>query len=264
MGANSEFNSGVNRLQNHVAHFTVGSDSRNIGRAGYFHFLVHRSEEREKGCTQYAPFSAATWHAGESSALPDANQRGPGTEYERLVEGGDPDGDDIVDAERLTDNMIYWGNRIIEFSLEWGIPADLYKGPRLSPMVRDWYGWINHADIDKDRHDGLTDLEWDQVVQGVRKPVQKKKGNDMIVVANQIEAGRPDAGRVLEVLYSEVSGVECGRVVEEIGVYGLGPIASSWIQQGASCNLTSPLGAFVVGTRMWQMAIANGVEAPKA
>jgi hypothetical protein len=160
-GRNAGYNSGFNSLQLAVAHFTVGSDSRGIARQGFFHFLVHQDEFREGGCTQYAEIDAVTWHAGGSSGMPDANDRGPGIEFERMVTGP-PGPDGISEAEPLTPNQIRWGQRIAKFCAEWGIPAVLYDGPRYG--ARDWHGWVNHHDLDKDRSDGLTIAEWNLII----------------------------------------------------------------------------------------------------
>jgi hypothetical protein len=50
-GRNAGYNAGHSTMRRSVAHYTVGSDSRNVGKDGYFHFLVHRDASRENGCT---------------------------------------------------------------------------------------------------------------------------------------------------------------------------------------------------------------------
>ena len=161
LGINAGYRGGRNSLQLAVAHYTVGSDSRGIAKRGYFHWLVHQDESREGGCTQYAEIDAVTWHAGGSSGMPDANQRGPGIEFERMVTGP-PGPEGLSEAEPLTPNQIQWANRIVEFCAEWGIPPTLYDGPRYG--ARDWRGWVNHHDLDKDRSDGLTISEWNSII----------------------------------------------------------------------------------------------------
>jgi len=151
-GQNAGYNSGRNRMELAVAHYTVGADSRGVAERGFFHFLVHRDASREGGCTQYAEVDAITWHAAAW------NDDGPGIEYERLTTGGYND-EGLANAQPLTDNQIEWGGRIVAFLAEWGIPPVLYDGPRYG--TAGWRGWVNHHDIDADRFDGLTRAEWD-------------------------------------------------------------------------------------------------------
>ena len=156
-GRNAHYANGRNRMVTAVAHFTVGSDSRGVGRDGYFHFLVHRDASRENGCTQYAEIDALTWHAG------DYNDDGPGIEYERRTTGG-YNAEGLANAEPLTVNQVEWGNRIVAFCAEHGIPATLYDGPRYG--ASGFRGWANHHDLSSDRFDGLTRSEWDAVAGG--------------------------------------------------------------------------------------------------
>ena len=104
-GRNAGYNSGRSHMVRAVAHYTVGSDSRNVGRDGYFHWLVHRDASREGGCTQYAEIDAITWHAADAG-----NPYGPGIEWERNVIGG-VNAEGLSDAEPLTDNQLEWGAR---------------------------------------------------------------------------------------------------------------------------------------------------------
>jgi hypothetical protein len=259
-GACANYQGGWNRLELAVSHFTVGADSRGIGRRGYFHWLVHQDAGRENGCTQYAPINAATWHAGGSSSMPDANQRGPGIEFERRVTGGYND-DGLANAEPLTDNQIVWGQRIVDFCAEWGIAPVMYDGPRYG--AGGWRGWVNHHDLDRDRYDGLTNGEWAAIIGGTTQPDPTKQRNGdsvLYVIGSVIEDGRPDAGQVLTVLYDTVSGVECARLNEPSGAFGFGGVASSWIQQGALAYFTSPLGAYVVGMNMQKLRQAHGYQ----
>lgn len=161
-GRNAGYKSGHNAMRRAVAHFTVGSDSRNVGKDGYFHWLVHRDASRENGCTQYAEIDAVTWH-GYKSGHYDANSAGPGIEFERLVTGG-INAEGLSDAQPLTPNQIAWGERIVAFCAEWGIPVQLYDGPRYA--YGDWAGWINHQALDSDRSDGLLRSEWDAMSTG--------------------------------------------------------------------------------------------------
>jgi len=152
-GRNAGYNSGRSQMVRTVAHYTVGSDSRNVGKDGYFHWLVHRDESREGGCTQYAEIDAVTWHGADAG-----NPYGPGVEFERLVTGG-VNAEGLSDAQPLTQNQLNWGARIITFCEQWGIPAQLYDGARYGGG--GWHGWINHHDIDSSRSDGLLRAEWD-------------------------------------------------------------------------------------------------------
>jgi hypothetical protein len=161
-GANAGYNSGRSQMRRAVAHYTVGADSRNVGRDGYFHFLVHKDASRENGCTQYAEVDAVTWHAAAAG-----NPYGPGIEWERNVTGGIND-EGLSNAEPLTDNQIEWGNRIVAFCAEWGIPAVLYDGPRYG--ADGWDGWVNHQAIDSQRSDGLLRAEWDTITGGGPQP----------------------------------------------------------------------------------------------
>jgi hypothetical protein len=155
-GFNAGYTNGRTTMERAVAHFTVGYDSRGGGRDGYYNFLVHRDASREGGCTQYAEVDALTWHAGDIG-----NPYGPGIEWERMTTGGVND-ESLSNAEPLTDNQLAWGERIIAFLAEWGIPAQLYDGARYE--YGDWRGWINHHDLDSDRSDGLLRAEWDAMV----------------------------------------------------------------------------------------------------
>lgn len=155
-GVNAGYANGRSSMQQMVAHATVGSDSRGVGRRGYFNFLVHRDADRENGCTQYAEINAVTWHAFEPHRL-----RGPGVEFERLVTGGIND-EGLSTFEDLTPNQIEWGHRIVEFAAEHGIVIDLYEGPRF--QTDGWAGWVNHKDVDPSRSDGLTRAEWNLIV----------------------------------------------------------------------------------------------------
>lgn len=157
-GRNAGYASGESTMQRAVAHYTVGSDSRNVGRDGYFHFLVHRDASRENGCTQYAEINAVTWHAAAAG-----NPYGPGIEWERLVTGG-LNAEGLSEAEPLTANQIAWGARIVDFCAEWGINPYLYDGPRYG--AGGWNGWVNHQAIDSQRSDGLTRAEWAAITEG--------------------------------------------------------------------------------------------------
>lgn len=154
-GRNAGYNSGRSHMVRAVAHYTVGSDSRNVGRDGYFHWLVHRDASREGGCTQYAEVDAITWHAADAG-----NPYGPGIEWERNTTGG-MNGEGLSNAEPLTANQVEWGARIIEFCAEWGITPALYDGPRYG--AGGWHGWVNHQAIDSSRSDGLLRAEWDSM-----------------------------------------------------------------------------------------------------
>ena len=161
-GRNAGYNAGRSSMVRAVAHYTVGSDSRNVGRDGYFHFLVHRDASRENGCTQYAEIDAITWHAANAG-----NPYGPGIEWERMTTGG-MNAEGLSNAQPLTQNQIDWGARIVDFCAQWGITAALYNGPRYQHA--GWRGWVNHQAIDSSRSDGLLRSEWDAIVGGGAGP----------------------------------------------------------------------------------------------
>jgi hypothetical protein len=168
-GVNAGYNSGRSSMQRAVAHYTVGADSRSVAERGYFHFLVHQDASREGGCTQYAEVDAITWHAADAG-----NPYGPGVEWERLVTGPvGPEG--LSEAQPLTQNQIDWGKRLIDFFAEWGIPPQLYDGPRY--QAGGWNGWVNHQSIDSQRSDGLTRAEWDAMTGGSEAPVTDYDGS---------------------------------------------------------------------------------------
>jgi hypothetical protein len=111
--------------------------------------------------------------------------------------------------------------------------------------------------------DGRLDLNavWDEpwynsVIGGSgpspQPPKKKIREGDSVlyITGNIIEEGRPDAGKVLTVMYDTVSGAECARLTEDPGAYGFGPTASSWIEQGAVAWFTSPVAAYFVGQNM--------------
>ena len=189
-GRNANYNSGRSSMTRAVAHYTVGSDSRAVGRDGYFHFLVHRDASRENGCTQYAELDAITWHAADAG-----NPYGPGVEWERNVTGG-INAEGLSDAEPLTDNQLEWGGRLVDFFAEWGIPPQLYDGPRYG--AGGWSGWVNHQAIDSSRSDGLLRAEWDALTTGAA-PVPEPEDDDMAVLQTL-----PGPGQVIWVVSGAV------------------------------------------------------------
>ena len=174
-GRNAGYNSGRSSMERAVAHYTVGSDSRNVGRDGYFHFLVHRDASREGGCTQYAEVDAITWHAADAG-----NPYGPGVEWERNVVGG-VNAEGLSDAEPLTPNQLEWGARLIDFFAEHGITPELYGGPRYG--AGGWRGWVNHQAIDSSRSDGLLRWEWDAMNGGASVTDEPTPEEDIMYIA---------------------------------------------------------------------------------
>jgi len=173
-GVNANYNAGRNQLIRTVAHYTVGNDSRNTGRTGYCHVLVHKSADRENGATCYAPIDAVTWHAANQG-----NPYGPGIEWERMTTGGIND-EGLSNADPLTQNQIEWGQRIVAWCADWGMPAQLWDGDRFAPEVMPgggWIGWVNHHDIDDQRTDGLTNAEWQLICGGAPAPSPEPKLN---------------------------------------------------------------------------------------
>lgn len=166
-GLNSGYRLGRSSMDQMLAHASVGYDSRNIGRNGYFNLLVHQDVWRENGCTQYAEMDAITWHAFEPHRL-----HGPGVEFERYVTGG-INAEGLSNFEDLTPNQIEWGKRIVDYCAELGISPTIYNGPRYE--TAGWRGWVNHHDVDSSRSDGLTSVEWNLLVAGssVTEPEQE-------------------------------------------------------------------------------------------
>lgn len=158
-GQNAGYERGRSAMDQMIAHASVGYDSRPIGMNGFFNILVHREVSRENGCTQYAEIDAVTIHAFEPHRL-----RGPGVEFERYITGGMND-EGLSNFQELTPNQIEWGKRIVDFCVEWDIPAVLFDGPRY--RTENYRGWVNHKDVDRTRSDGLTRAEWDLLVPAV-------------------------------------------------------------------------------------------------
>jgi hypothetical protein len=138
-GRNAGYNSGRNRMEICVEHFTVGRDSRNIGLNGYFHMLFPKVGPPYA----YAEIDAITWHAGPY------NPNGPGWEFERL--GYD---------DPLTEDQMSWGAKAHEWMHEWGIPMEHYDGPRFKAITSRFRGFVNHGDLDDQRSDGVTGEEF--------------------------------------------------------------------------------------------------------
>lgn len=185
-----------------VAHFTVGRDSTNIGRAGYFHWLVRR----DGAIVQFAETDALTWHVG------DWNGFGPGIEVEYL-----PGVDDVVftDAARSAcGGLVRWLNT------EWGFPLDYYDGARIPPI---WRGFIAHRSVlGGDHTDYWPREDWDRMVAG---PAPTPEVPDM-----SIQYGRTIYGVSIAFL---VSG---GRVLRTFtgpeGAFGLPQDALDWKAAG--------------------------------
>lgn len=123
-GINVGYHAGRTPMVTAVCHYTVGRDSRPIGRQGYFHFLISRDGQ----VTQFCEADAVAWHAGDPW-----NGRGPGIEVEYLDEP------DIFtpEAADACGRLNSW------LSSEWGIPLNFYDGPRRS----DWAGFITHRSL---------------------------------------------------------------------------------------------------------------------
>ncbi len=257
-GRSAGYNGGETSMTQWIKHHdTAGTDSYNVckwGRPGYNVSL----------CQILIPKVGVPWQFCEINAIcadsGDWNGWGPGIEVERLGASQTENGE----KEPLTSDQIHWLAEInLWLQSEWGMPNVMYDGPKFG--ATGFQGHVSHFDI-AFNPDGLTVSEWIIVTATggsdvVKPPQKKRKETHMLVVGNQIEAGRPDAGRVLTVLYDTQSGVECGRTVEDAGAFGFGPVGSSWISQGAVAYLTSPLAAYAIGTRMWAMAQQNGVVA---
>jgi hypothetical protein len=183
-GVNADYNAGRNSLERCVQHYTVGRDSRSTGKTGYCHVLVHRDQSRENGATCYAPIDAVTWHAANAG-----NPYGPGIEFERMTTGGVND-EGLSNAEELTPNQIEWGQRIVEWCASWGIPGQLYDGPRY--QYGNWRGHVNHHDLDSQRSDGLLRAEWDLICGGAPAPEPEDEDMPKSRVVASIE--NPDWG----------------------------------------------------------------------
>ena len=125
-GVNANYASGRTTMQSVVCHYTVGRDSRPIGRRGYFQFLV----SRDGTVTQFAEADSICWHGG----MP-WNIYGPGIEVEYL-----PGYDDEIfspEAYHSTALLVEW------LAATYGIPLEFYDGPRLS----SFNGFITHRSL---------------------------------------------------------------------------------------------------------------------
>jgi len=174
-GRNAGYAAGRNRLELGVLHFTVGTDSTSIGDQGYFHVLFPKVGP----AIQFAEIDAVTWHAGGSSSMPDANQRGPGAEWERMPTGNylRPG---LQEADPLTPDQIEWGGRWLEFCEAHGIPKAHYPGPQFG--AAGFAGHINHGDLDRDRSDGLTPEEWAAMTGPAPAPPTGDEAMQMVMV----------------------------------------------------------------------------------
>lgn len=170
-GVNANYRLGRCSMRRMIAHGTVGSDSRGVGKRGYFNLLVHRSADRENGCTQYAEIDSITWHS-----FPPDRLFAPGVEFERRVIGG-LNAEGLSIFEDLTPNQIEWGKRIVDFCYQHGIEPNLYHGPRYHHG--NFNGWVNHKDIDPSRSDGLTRAEWDLLKPSIAIPDENPEGGLM-------------------------------------------------------------------------------------
>lgn len=150
-GVNAGYQAGRTLTQLVVRHYTVGTDSRPIGMAGYFNFLI----SRDGTVTQFAEVDALTWHAGEW------NGYGPGIEVEYLDEP------DVFTPEALAAAQALY--RWLE--AEWGIEPGQYLGPRI-PTTAGFAGWIDHASLiqTEEHYDFWPQPAWDVICQPLPVP----------------------------------------------------------------------------------------------
>lgn len=192
-GIQAGYHSGHTTMESAVCHYTVGRDSRPIGRQGYFHFLV----SRDGTVTQFCEADAVAWHAGDPW-----NGRGPGIEVEYLDEP------DIFtpEASAATGALCDW------LTSEWGIPADFYDGARVSAH----HGFITHRSLIQtgDQHSDywpyfpggsdvpLSEADFDRIALIVTGQVMKLAGGENLdhsyvttrLIEQKIDALTPGTG----------------------------------------------------------------------
>lgn len=125
-GVNAGYAAGRTPVRSVVCHYTVGRDSRPIGRRGYFQFLI----SRDGTVTQFAETDAVCWHGGSPW-----NAYGPGIEVEYL-----PGVDDELWTPAAYDacaRLCQWLHD------EWQVPLAFHDGDR----VAGFPGFITHRSL---------------------------------------------------------------------------------------------------------------------
>jgi hypothetical protein len=148
-----------NRLEVVKMHYTVGVNSYNLGKAGYFTWLV----PREGTPTQFAPVNNACWDSGEW------NDAGPGIEFEFYEPKDGPAPQNIV-----TSSQVGWGGKIARWlHTAHGFPLAFYDGTRVAG-TGGWRGFITHRSlIQAEQHtDYITAEQWGRMLGPAAPPAQ--------------------------------------------------------------------------------------------
>ena len=174
-GVNAGYRAGRTSMRLAVCHWTVGIDSRPVGRRGYFTFLV----ARDGRVFQHAEADALTWHAGT------ANPYGPGIEVEYYEPHDGPTV--FTDAARdATAALVRW---LVD---EWGIPAVYYSGPRIDPS--GFTGFLAHGSVaqPEPHFDYWPQEDWDRMT-GDDMPLSDDDVNKVVFgVARYMAGQNPD------------------------------------------------------------------------
>lgn len=157
-GLNAGYRRGRNDMRLVKVHKTAGTNSYNICKNNGL-------------CQWLVPYEGAPWQFAEADSIcfdsGPYNAFGPGIEIEAPVTGGliRPG---LSEFRELSPSQIEWSGKIFRWLHdEWGVPLELYDGPRFEG--EGYVGFENHGDLDPDRSDGVTREEWDAMI-GVAPP----------------------------------------------------------------------------------------------
>jgi hypothetical protein len=158
LGINAGYARGHNNMALIKLHYTVGTDSRALIRnKGLAQWLMPKTGPP----IQFAEADAYCFDSGPY------NDDGPGIEWERLPTG-EYERPGLQLAEPLTVDQTEWGGRLLHWLHdEWGVPLELYAGPRFQATATGFRGSVNHGDLDDQRSDGVTRAEWDAMTGDV-------------------------------------------------------------------------------------------------
>jgi hypothetical protein len=140
-----------------VLHATAGTNSYAIVKDGV--------PDAPSTLAQWlVPYEGVPWQFAEADAIcydSPPNDDGPGIEIERPVIGGQVR-PGLSEFRPLSASQTEWTGRIVRWLHdEWGVPLDLYDGPRVHGTLPGYHGFANHGDVDRNRTDGVTRAEWD-------------------------------------------------------------------------------------------------------
>jgi hypothetical protein len=164
-------------------HMTAGTNSYNIVKNG--------TTGAPSSLAQFLiPYDGTPWQFTEANAIcydsGPYNTYGPGVEIEAPVIGPPPPGSDLSEFRPMSASQLDWAGKIFTWlSTEWGFPLELYSGPRFQAYP-GWRGFVNHADLDDQRTDGMTPDQWAQAVHPAPPPTPEyaKGTNQMVIEVN--------------------------------------------------------------------------------